>query len=219
MCANISYLMMTLNRYLLVGKKHASWLVTIAKLEFKWVIRGSILFSALVNIGHGWEYQAIDNAQFSASYNYYTSQFNGLSTSNYPEANQKMPFFIYSIIYFMVNFGLFFILNTGIEIKIVRRIQKELKEKRERLANLTHSTRSTLFVDTAGIEFVEAHSPHADEDKKRKEEDTKKERKVLKMVVLNGVVNFILRAPDILFWMENTYVWSVLFNIQAELVF
>jgi hypothetical protein len=59
MCANICYLMMTLNRYLLVGKDHAQWLVKIAKLEFKWVIRGSLLFSALINIGHGWEYQVI----------------------------------------------------------------------------------------------------------------------------------------------------------------
>jgi hypothetical protein len=55
MCANISYIMMTLNRYLLVGKDHPPWLVSIAKLEFKWVIRGSFLFSALLNIGHGWE--------------------------------------------------------------------------------------------------------------------------------------------------------------------
>jgi hypothetical protein len=58
MSANISYIMMTLNRYLLIGKDHAPWLVKIAKLEFKWVIRGSFLFSSLINIAHGWQYQA-----------------------------------------------------------------------------------------------------------------------------------------------------------------
>jgi hypothetical protein len=54
MCANISYLMMTLNRFLLVGKDHSPWLVTIAKLEFKSVIRVSLLFSAVINLGHWW---------------------------------------------------------------------------------------------------------------------------------------------------------------------
>jgi hypothetical protein len=67
MCGNISYLMMTLNRYLLIGKDHAPWLVKIAKLEFKWVIRGSLMLSALINIGHGWEYQAMVDVLFLLS--------------------------------------------------------------------------------------------------------------------------------------------------------
>jgi hypothetical protein len=65
MCANISYLMMTLNRFLLIGKDHAPWLVSIAKTEFKWVIRGSVLFSAVINLGHGWEYEQMTDVLFS----------------------------------------------------------------------------------------------------------------------------------------------------------
>jgi hypothetical protein len=53
--------MMTLNRYLLVGKDHPPWLVRIAKLKFKWVIRGSLFFSGLINIGHGWQYQFVED--------------------------------------------------------------------------------------------------------------------------------------------------------------
>jgi hypothetical protein len=135
MCANVSYIMMTLNRYLLVGKDHQPWLVTIAKLELKWVIRGSILLSAIINIGHGWEYQAVEDFAI-INYDSTYSDINGASYSDYPQANQGTPFLIYSIVYFCINFGIFFILNTGLEVKIVRRMQKELKEKRERLSKM-----------------------------------------------------------------------------------
>jgi hypothetical protein len=206
MCANISYLMMTLNRYVLVGKNHPPWLMTLAKLEFKWVIRGSFLFSALINIGHGWEYQAAKDLAvtlyighiFSNYVNYFDE--NGDSYSDYPEANKDTWYLVYSIVYFMLNFGVFFILNTVIEVKIVRRMQKELKNKRERMArmkSLKTSTSSTAL-------NLEAHKCQAGENmKKVEDEDRKKERKVIKMVVLNGFFNLIVRAPDLLFWMEN----------------
>jgi hypothetical protein len=29
------------------------------------------------------------------------------------------------------------------------------------------------------------------------------------MVIFNGVFNFILRVPELLFWMENVSVWSL----------
>jgi hypothetical protein len=46
-------------------------------------------------------------------------------------------------------------------------------------------------------------------DKKREDEDGKKERKVIKMVIINGILNFVLRAPDLLFWLENKMTWSI----------
>jgi hypothetical protein len=112
MCANISYLMMTLNRFLLVGKDHPPWLVKLAKLKFKHVIRSSFLFSAFLSIGHGWQYKAVQDTAllhfYSFSANSY-SQVNGESYSDYPQANQNLPYFIYSIFYFAINFGAFFI--------------------------------------------------------------------------------------------------------------
>jgi hypothetical protein len=133
MSANISYLMMTLSRYLLVGKNHPPWLVTLGKLEFKWVIRGSILFSALINIGHGWQYQAVEDLYFfsgmTASHSNIYINLNGGSDSDYPQANQETAYFIYSIVYFCINFGVFFILNTGLEVKIVRRMQNNWKTR------------------------------------------------------------------------------------------
>jgi hypothetical protein len=84
-------------------------------------------------------------------------------------------------------------------------MQKELKEKRERLAKM-NSAKPVVSIGSVGASNV-LHK--ASEDKKREEEDEKKERKVIKMVVINGVLNFILRAPDMLFWMENYNSWSI----------
>jgi hypothetical protein len=136
------------------------------------------------------------------NYDSYYSQTNGRSYSDYPGTNKGMAYFIYSIVYFLINFGLFFILNTSIEVKIVRRMHTELKEKRERIAKMSASstTSSVVSTETATVS-------QADEDRKKAEdEDSKKERKVIKMVVINGILNFILRAPDILFWMENKII-------------
>jgi hypothetical protein len=211
MSANVSYIMMTLNRYLLIGKDHAPWLVSIAKLEFKWVIRGSLIFSALINIGHGWEYQAIETYLIETNYpiNFYysySSYINGFSYSNYPFASQSLTYFYFSMVYFVINFGFFFILSTIIEIKIVRQMHKELKEKRDRLlkmntANLSPSSTSTKM------------SHIEDDDKTRKEEDKKKEQRIIIMVVLNSIFNFFLRAPaDFLFWMQKLTFCQVVFS-------
>jgi hypothetical protein len=215
MSANISYLMMTLNRYLLVGKDHSPWLVTLAKLEFKWVIRGSILFSALINIGHGWQYQAVVSQLFqqrnelNGRYYFYINDF---SDSDYPLANQKTAYFIYSIVYFCINFGVFFILNTSLEVKIVRRMQKELKEKRKRLAKM-NAPKYAVETGSVGNEKI---SQTDLEEKQREEEDSKRERKVIKMVVLNGIFNFILRAPEMVFWIENSNSWPILFELTDK---
>jgi hypothetical protein len=207
MCGNIFYIMMTMNRYLLVGKDHSPWLVTVAQLKLKWVICGSLVFSALINIGHGWEFKAVEDTQqtemFDSAVSMSNSVGDGYTFSDYPQANHETPYFVYSIVYFCINFGVFFIVNTGLEIKIVRRMQKELTKKRERLANLKAKTSVSLVTEDANL------SDKINEEKRREEEDRKKELSVIRMVIINGVLNFILKAPDMLFWMENTQVFNI----------
>jgi hypothetical protein len=172
-------------------------------------MRGSILFSVLINIGHGWQYQAVEQYMMPLTVqgNDYDSM-NDNSYSDYPFANQGKAYFIYSIVYFC-----FFILSTGIEVKIVRRMQKELREKRERLAKMNAPNSS---IKTASD--VDATKSKTDQEEiKREEEDNEKERKVIKMVVLNGIFNFILRAPEMVFWIENAYSWPILFESSSTL--
>jgi hypothetical protein len=90
----------------------------------------------------------------------------------------------------------------------VRRMQKELREKRERLAKM-NATKSAV---KTGYNGDETKSQTEEEDKKREAEDGEKERKVIKMVVLNGFFNFVLRAPEMVFWIEYSNSWPVLFG-------
>jgi hypothetical protein len=127
-----------------------------------------------------------------------------------------MPYLIYSIVYFVINFGFFFIINTGIEVKIVRRMHKELAEKRECIANMNSSKSATSLSSDIKTNSEPSTTSHTDEEKKREEEDVKKERKVVKMVVLNSILNFLLRAPEMAFWLENTSAWPIFFKYQED---
>jgi hypothetical protein len=211
MCANISYIMMTLNRYLLVGKDHAHWLVAIAKVEIKILISGTFIFSALINIGHGFEYQ-IKNPFLipsHAGYNDYSDSHNRrflnlninvnkTYVAQYPTVNIATSYFVYSIGYFVVNFGFFFVINTLIEVQIVRRMHKELEEKRERVARM----KINKFTSISSTTSTDSSNASAEA------EDEKKERRVIIMVVVNSLLNFILRFPDFfIFLEENSNSW------------
>jgi hypothetical protein len=196
MCANVSYLMMTLNRFLLIGKDHAPWLIKVAKLECKWVVRGSFIISCLLNIGHVWEYIPYDDVLFENIVNQHMNrlQNSDLVNPNYPLTNyDSMIFFCYIVVNFLINFLAFFVLNTVIEIMIVRRMHKEIIDKRLRMSQMNSSTAAFAKLDESRIK----------QEKKREEEDNKKERRVIQMVVFNSIFNFILRSPDILVLFEN----------------
>jgi hypothetical protein len=207
MCANVSYIMMTLNRYLLIGRDHASCLTVIGKLNFKWLMIISVIISSLLNIGHMWEYTAIDDKMFIESdLSYIVYDMMQDSYSDYPFANQGQSYFIYSCVYFAINFGVLFLLNTGVEVMIVWRMHKELKDKRERRLNVFHL-----------LPIEDANQPNAETGiRRQEEEDGRKERQIIKMVLLNGVLNFILRAPDALFWLENSANWSLILTNSFE---
>jgi hypothetical protein len=200
--------MMTLNRYLLIGKDHSEWLVTLAKLEFKRVIQGSLLFTALINIGHGWQYTVSDDIN-----NIDTDAYNERGIKiNYPIPNQSQVYLIYSIVCFVLNFCAFLILNTGIEVKIVRRMHKELKEKRQRITHMKSLNESVSSAQKGQIDPQKS----VGKDKEAAKEDDRKERKVITMVVVNSIFNFFLRAPEILFFIENQTIWHSIYVAFGE---
>jgi hypothetical protein len=56
MCANIPYILITVNRYMLIGREHSAFLERISKLKFNHVVWFSLCFSFILNIGHIFEY-------------------------------------------------------------------------------------------------------------------------------------------------------------------
>jgi hypothetical protein len=57
MCSNISFIFITINRYMLVGKDHSFLLERLSKWEINRVIIVTVLLSFLANIGHCFQYR------------------------------------------------------------------------------------------------------------------------------------------------------------------
>jgi hypothetical protein len=109
MCANISYILITINRYMLIGREHSPLLERIAKLELKNIVACSIMFSLALNIGHIFQFEI----------NYWKI----LTTKPLSEVNYQYsmyPYFTFSyepflsvflIIYFFIDFFSFLFLH------------------------------------------------------------------------------------------------------------
>jgi hypothetical protein len=131
LCANISYILITVNRYMLIGREHSPLLERISKLEFKHIVWFSLCFSFVLNTGrHIFQYMINDGNKLYpkclSTYYLYVE---------YPVSvfNSGRFFSICSISYFMIDCVLFFVINTRVEIVTVRKFHAELKEKRRKM--------------------------------------------------------------------------------------
>jgi hypothetical protein len=181
MCSNICYIFMTLNRYMLIGKDHPPLLCKISKLDFTRVVQVAVVVSGLFNIGNVFEY-GINNGhvfELGSFYDIYPLQFiTSKSTFN-------SGFSIYEMVDFAINFVCFLVVNTSLEISIVCRLHAELGEKRRRMAEMSS-------LDEA-------------KRKMKMDQDRKSENRAICMVVMNGIVNFALRVPEVFLFLYISF--------------
>jgi hypothetical protein len=168
---------------MLISREHSPFLERISKFEIKRLIIISILLSLILNIGHIFQYQI--SGYNAISDPFYNSNYLYTDFYSYPFiASGAFNFFsIYSILYLIVNFFVFLILNTTVEIVIVRKLQKELLEKRKRLEQLNQMDMGT---------------------RKKLEMYSKKELRAIVMVIMNSLINFFLRLPEILVFISSS---------------
>jgi hypothetical protein len=180
MCANIFYILMNVNRYMLIGDKHNPTLEKISKWDIAWVVGISIGISLLLNVGHAFQYNLneltiyIDDPYgFTYLYQIYP----------YIYAYSFLSIQIYLIVYFVINFLIFFIVSTAVDVIIVRKLHAALEDKKTK----TKDMKAHVSADTISFR------------KKRKLEieDRSEERAVL-MVVVNALFSFFLRLPELL---------------------
>jgi hypothetical protein len=180
-CANVSYILMSLNRYMLIGKDHSPPLEYISKLPAKRIIRLTVLFSLLFNVGVFFLYKIRDGS---------IVYFDSTSDDIYLFGNS--PFFFenslgsstFSLAYTLFYYFVFLIGNTWIEVMIVRRLHVELEKKKLKLATL------------------HMNSTRVNEQKMRA--DHKKENRAIVMVILNGFINVIMRLPEFFVFISNS---------------
>ena len=185
MCSNISYILITVNRYMLIGNEHSPFLERISKLKIRNVFVASFLVSFLLNIGHIFQFKISGFNSISDPHNTkYLPSYNMQYDYAYPiVVNANTALSAYLCFYFVINFVTFFIINTTVEVNIVRRLRKELAEKKLRMEQMNQvvsmRTRRTL------------------------DQDSKKELRAIVMVISNSVLNFFLRFPEILVFLSS----------------
>jgi hypothetical protein len=183
---------------MLIGREHNSTLEAISKWEMKRVIRISIVYSALFNIGHIFQFylnngrQYLDNDTLSKDTYYY-------AYDTYPTPNRffdsSISVSIYLFVYFLISFLTFFIVNTGVEVTLIRKLHSELADKKKRLDDMEKANKPQVEETSPPKPSI---APVVSFRKRRKQqmEETTEQRTVL-MVVLNALINFFLRLPEL----------------------
>jgi hypothetical protein len=187
MCANISYVLMNVNRYMLIGREHKPLFVKISKLNFKLVVVFTFAFSALINVGHGFEYQLNKGLSYNWDSDSLYLNLNAIYPSDFA-IDESLYLYIYVLVYFLINFLLFFILNTWVEVTIVRKLHSELASKKKRLDGMGAKRFSRANIGDVTTSFR----------KRRKQEiEDGAERRAILMVVINALINLFFRLPEI----------------------
>ncbi len=137
------------------------------------------MFSLILNIGNTFQFKIscfniISNPQYIYK----------LDSYSYPSIINNISFSVYSFLYFVVNFILFLVFNTTVAVILVRKVQKELSDKRKRLEQIN--------------QIVNMRT------RRKLEMDSKKDLRAIVMVIANSLVNFFLRLPEILIFISST---------------
>jgi hypothetical protein len=207
MCSNISYILITVNRYMLVGKEHNFVLTNISEWNMKRVIGSTVVFSMLINIGHCFQYRI--NYGWGKLFD--LTDHVQLTDDFYPSIVIKNSSFqTYSIVYFVINFAGFFVINTCVEASLVLKMRKEIAEKRERIED---EIRVSAANNSSQSEVV---NKVINSKQKKIAEDAKKETRAIKMVVTNSLFNFFLRLPEILVFFSSNSSFLVSLTSVAE---
>jgi hypothetical protein len=185
------------NRYMLVGQKHSHLFEYISKLKFKTVVCGTVLFSLLINVGQIFLFRI--NYGLGLVWDEY-SFYHYTVDPDYPSlVAENSALGVYKLIFFIVNFVIFLIVNTFVEYCLVNKIHKELADKKAkteeeiRVSN-SHVTTRLSIVDKLNVA-----------KQQKIEKDAKKETRAIEMVIGNSLVNFFLRLPEIFVFISSSH--------------
>jgi hypothetical protein len=189
MCANISYILMNVNRYMLIGQEHVPLLENISKWDFKWVVGLTFIISALINVGYAFQYR-LNNGTY---YTFVMSMMYLDADHTYPDdysLDRFLLLYIYTLVYFLINYMLFFIVNTWVEVTIVRKLHLELADKKKRLGGMGNKVNTVAVTPNA--------QPVSFRKRRKQQMEEGAEKRAFLMVVVNALINFFFRLPELL---------------------
>jgi hypothetical protein len=211
MCANIFYILISVNRYMLIGREgHNQTFARISKWEMKWVIGVSLAFSSAFNIGHAFQYKLNNGRDFynnlvKLEYGFaYYYAYDTYPSIDKSQSSSSLPLSIYLFVYFLINFVLFFLVNTFVELVLLVKLHRELKDKRKRLQGMKNKTNNTdnseSSQNTRRVDLLMSFRKR----RKLNIEETAEQRAIT-MVCVNASINFFLRLPELLFVFSLCY--------------
>jgi hypothetical protein len=183
--ANFSFLLISLNRYLFVGKDHATWVKTVAKTYVKTTTFLAFVCSCLlsvvtyfqintfssgkhnIKIDNGGQIPLYSKYNYHHVYNlhYHTEQIELMLN----QLTSTLPIVIgFVIVRDFFSYFLFCIFNLAIDVMTVNKLKESMAEK-AKLSSLN-----------------------------KRDEQMRAERRCVLMVVLNSLVNVLLRLPELL---------------------
>jgi hypothetical protein len=168
MSSNITYVLMTINRLMLVSSHHSCVLEAISKMKTQRIVYAVVVASAALNTVRFFQY-GINESSLNPNVAY---PFVLMQSSNI-----FLSIFLFSYTFF--NYFFLIAVNTVLETMIFYKLRKELANKKHRSLIL-----GTVLAHSTG-NSSEANSFQ------------RKEIRVIFMVLLNGVINLILRLPDL----------------------
>lgn len=166
--SNFSYLQISLNRYLLVGKDHPEWTKKISQISMKLFLIITLVLSLGLSSHDYFQARIFVTSSLKSPLeeliNPYYSYYYGSYSTVYRQ-NSLPLLFTLTLIHDVINYGLFCVLTLLLDILTVKKLHDALFEKQQ---------------------------VKGKDDKSRESE-----RRSIIMVVVNSLVNFILRAPEL----------------------
>jgi hypothetical protein len=183
-CGNVTYILMNVNRYMLIGKDHNKTLTFIAELNSIAVGFFLFLFSGTLSIAN---ILSFDINIFNEEFDYPTNVDQKEYTIQNGFTDTDVAYFI--LTQDIVNSFVFCITNLTIEIIIVKKLKKELDDKKNRMDGMMTGTNlnSKLLTLSARARL-----------RKKQNESTKVEQKAMLMTSVSSFLNIFLRLPEML---------------------
>ena len=173
---------------MLINKEPSKFIKRISDVSIKTKIKIIICLGIVLSIVKIFEYEFNNGDEFYLSYNY-PLFFN----KNYYSNKLKRKIISYVLlIRCLINFLVFFLLNSFLEFLILIKLSKELRKKRERQAKMA-------------ISSIENERKNMQALKK----DSNRKKKFILIIIINGLINIIFRFPELFDFIQSS---SVLFH-------
>jgi hypothetical protein len=205
--SNYTYLQMSMNRYLLVGKDHAKWIETVAQTKFKTKMCIAFVISCVLSLVSVYQVFYFDgfglgenNGNEFNSYYYLHSYVYGfaidsgsfdlasaiLQDSFSSDSSMINIVLSLTVVHDLFSYFLFCIFNLALDVMTVIKLKESLADK----ARLSSTN--------------------------KRDEQMRAERRSVVMVVLNSIVNILLRLPELL---AIVFFFAVAVNPNQEYPF